>query len=137
MQNLNAPQIIGRAISRNFLIITYDGLSLQIYTDKLENLHSFEITPMSYKVFYYELIFIPLGCLLALILTLYKGRFSFYIFLLFGGVLLPSLLVEGILASASGRSLNLANLATSLLVTTGTLMLFTVKAPTWLPKKAV
>ncbi len=79
MQNLNAPQIIGRAISRNFLIITYDGLSLQIYTDKLENLHSFEITPMSYKVFYYELIFIPLGCLLALILTLYKGRFSFYI----------------------------------------------------------
>jgi VanZ family protein len=135
------PEIVvpGLFADTNFhhIIITYDGLSLQIYTDKLENLHSFEITPMSYKVFYYELIFIPLGCLLSLILTLYKRRFTFYIFLLFGGVLLPSLLVEGILASASGRSLNLANLATSLLVTTGTLMLFTVKAPTWLPKKAV
>jgi glycopeptide antibiotics resistance protein len=119
------------------IIITYDGLFLNIYTDQTENLHTFEIAPMSYRVLYHELIFIPLGLLLALLLSVYRGQFIFYLFLLTGGILVPSLIVEGILASGSGRSMSLANVLTSTLVTGCTLLVFTMRTPNWLKKKSV
>ena len=140
-ENGTNPEIVVPGLFANtnvhHIIITYDGLLLQIYTDKLESVHSFEIAPMSYKVLYHELIFIPLGLLLALIFSSYRGRFIFYVFLLLGGIVVPSLIVEGILASGSGRSISLANLLTSMLVTGCTLLVFTVRFPYGLNKKSV
>jgi glycopeptide antibiotics resistance protein len=123
--------------SFHHIIITYDGLFLNIYIDKSGNSRSFELAPMSYRVLYYELIFIPLGLLLALLFKVYKGRFIFYIFLISGGILVPSLIVEGILASGSGRSFSLANLLTSLSVTVATLLVFTLRSPYKLDKKSL
>lgn len=114
------------------LVINYSGAVLQIYIDDLQNSHSFDLNklgPKSYKILLYELIFIPLGCLLALILTISKGRFIFYILLLYSGVLLPSLILEGILASGSGRSISLENLLLSILITAGTMLIFKVRVP--------
>jgi glycopeptide antibiotics resistance protein len=122
------------------LVITYAGSVLQIYTDKLQNSHSFnlsKLTPKSYKILYYGLIFIPLGYLLALIATISKGRFIFYIFLLAGGILLPSLILEGILASGRGSNIRLENLLLSILITTGTMLIFKVRVPSWLKSNIV
>lgn len=117
------------------LVITYSGSVLHLYIDELQNSHSFDLSeraPKSYKILYYQLIFIPLGSFLALIATISKGRFIFYILLMYGGILLPSVLLEGILASESGRSISLENLSLSILITSGTILIFKVRAPSWL-----
>jgi len=122
------------------LVITYSGSVLQLYIDELQNSYSFalsELGPKSYKILYYELIFIPLGSLLALIAIISKGRLIFYIFLMYGGVLLPSLLLEGILASGSGRSISLENLLLSILITAGTMLIFKVRVPSWVKSDMV
>lgn len=121
------------------IVITYSGGVLQLYTDELQNSHSFdlnELGPKSYKILYYELIFIPLGSLLALIATISKGRFIFYILLMYGGVLLPSLILEGILASGSGRSISLENLLLSILIMAGTMLIFKVRTPSCLKSES-
>jgi VanZ family protein len=131
--NLVVPNVFADT-NRHHLIITYSGSVLQFYIDKLQNSHSFDLSkmaPKSYKVLYYGLIFIPLGSFLALIATISKGRFIFYIFLMYGGILLPSLLLEGILASESGRSISLENLLLSILITSGTMLIFKVRTPSW------
>lgn len=117
------------------LVITYSGSVLQLYADELQNSHSLkllELIPKSKEILYYELIFMPLGFLLALIASMSKGRFIFYIFLLTGGILLPSLILEGILASGSGRIIRLENLLLSILITAGTMLIFKMRSPFWL-----
>lgn len=120
--------------------ITYSGSVLQVYIDELQNSQSFDLSKLaskSYKILYYELIFIPLGSLLALIATFSKGRSIFSVFLIYGGILLPSLLLESILASGSGRSISLENLLLSVLITSGTMLIFKVQVPSWLKRDMV
>lgn len=109
------------------IVISYSGSVLKLYIDELQNSYSFdllELTPKSSKVLYYELIFIPLGSLLGLIVTISKGRFIFYVLLSNGGILLPSLILEGILVSGSGRSIKLENLLLSILIMAGTMLIY-------------
>jgi uncharacterized membrane protein len=64
----------------------------------------------AYKLFYYSLIFIPLGILLGLIATISANKFAVYSGLSLGGIILPASLLEAIWASGAHRSFSFTNL---------------------------
>lgn len=105
------------------MIISYTGSELKIYLDSIENLYSIKFTPEAalfwsvfsslsekmplnpennqlYYILYHGLIFIPIGLILTLISWVYRGNLIFYLLLILGGVVVPALLVEGVLASS-------------------------------------
>lgn len=124
------------------LVITYSAPVFRIYIDGLQNFHSFKLTPevafflyllpscrldasiiKGYKILYYAVIFIPLGSVLALITIIVRGRLIFHILLVCGGILLPSLMLESILASGSKRAINLENVLFSMVLTASAMLL--------------
>lgn len=119
------------------IVVTYAGSVLHTYIDKLENSHEFnflEIIPKSDKILFYGIMFIPLGILLGIITTLSQGRLVLYPFL-YTGILLPSLIVEIILARDSGRTINLANILLGILMTTVTVFVLRMQIPKELRRK--
>jgi glycopeptide antibiotics resistance protein len=116
------------------IVITYSNSVLQIYIDELQNLHSFdlsEMAPKSYKILCYGLIFVPLGYLLALMSDISKGQSIFYFLIIYSVILLLPLLLAGILVSESGQSISLENLLLSVLITSGTIIMYKVQIPSW------
>lgn len=121
------------------IVITYANSVIQVYVDKLQNYYYFnflENIPAEDKILFYGMMFIPLGILLGAIATLSQCRFLFYPFL-YTGILLPSLIVEIILARDSGRNINLANILLSILMTTVTIFVLRMQIPTRLRRKLV
>lgn len=113
------------------IIITYTGSVLQVYIDHLQNMHDFnylEIIPKMDKFMYYGLLFIPLAIVLKIITTLAQGRYIFYPFL-YTGILLPALILEFILATGSGRSIQLENIFIGILFTACTLVVVKIQIP--------
>ncbi len=113
------------------IVITYTGSVLQVYIDQIQNLHDFnylEIIPKIDKFMYYGLLFIPLSIVLGIITTLAQGRFIFYPFL-YIGILLPSLIVEVILATDSGRSILVENILLGILITAFTVLILKMQIP--------
>jgi len=113
------------------IVVTYTGSVLQVYIDNLQNIYSFDVLELISKrerILYYGLMFIPLGALLALITTLAQGQSIFSVFL-YSGILLPALIVEGILASGSNRSVSLENLLLGILITAVTLVVSKIQVP--------
>ena len=162
-KNGQEPELIVPNIFANtephHLIITYDGLEIRFYTDKLQNLHSLKLNlglttlrylslplpPLSgrkirldapntvfYKIYFYGLIFIPLGALGGLIAVISPKKSLFYLLLFCGGGLLPSLLLESLLANRSGREIRGENLLLSIAITVCTMLLVKVVAASWL-----
>ena len=121
------------------IVVTYAGSLLHTYIDKLENSHDFnflEIIPKTDKILFYGIMFIPLGILLGIITTLSQNRFLFYPFL-YSGILLPSLIVDIILARDSGRTIELANILLGVLMTTVTVSILRMQIPKELRRKLV
>lgn len=115
------------------IVVTFANTVLHVYIDRVENAHSFyflEMVPKADKILYYGLIFIPLGYLLVMIVTAAPRSFIFHFFL-YSGILLPSLILEGILALSSSRNINLENLLLSTLITTFTLLIFKLWQSSW------
>ncbi len=142
--------------NRHHLVITYSAPVFRLYIDGLQNSHSLELTPEvalflyllpsrhlnasiieGYKILYYAVIFIPLGSFLALLTIIVRGQFVFHMLLMCGGILLPSLMLESILASGSERNIRPENLLFSMLIMTGTILIFKVRAPSWLKSNMV
>ncbi|KAB8319675.1 VanZ family protein [Tolypothrix campylonemoides VB511288] len=122
------------------IVITYSGATIQVYVDKSQNTYSLnllELVPKEQKIFYYGLTFIPLGLCLALLTSLAKRKLSFNKLLLASGILLPSLILEGILVSDSGKSLSLKNLLLGILFTAGTTLILRWRASMVLRKAAL
>ncbi len=133
------------------LVITYTNSLVQVYVDRVDNSYYLELIPakaiLSYLLpvksynlrilnfLYYSSIFIPLGFLLAFITIMKRRRLSFVILLIFNGVVLPALLLEAILATASGRNINLANFLLSIVIISITMMVVKVTAKLWLKTK--
>lgn len=92
----------------------YRNGALQIYIDTPQNLHTFQLPYVGYKLLYYGLIFIPLGSLLGLILMVLQGSPRVQFGLVFSGLFGPPLLLEGLLVNMTPRSLALENLGLSL-----------------------
>ncbi|AFZ23184.1 putative integral membrane protein [Cylindrospermum stagnale PCC 7417] len=123
---------------QHHIVITYFKATLQVYVDKLENYYSLnllDLIPKKQNFFYYGLNFIPLGLCLMLLTTLAKKQLSFYRLLLPSGILLPSLILESILVSDSGKSISLKNLLLGIFFTGGTMLLLRLRASA-LVKKA-
>ncbi|PSB60023.1 hypothetical protein C7B79_27275 [Chroococcidiopsis cubana CCALA 043] len=121
------------------LVITYANSGLHVYVDNLQNRYNInllEVLPKEDRILYYGLIFIPLGALLAIVITLAKQQFIRYT-LFYAGVLLPTLIVETILAMSSGRSFEIANILLGMLMTASTTLILKLKIPFWLRNKVL
>jgi glycopeptide antibiotics resistance protein len=108
------------------IVINYSKSSLIIYVDNIKNIHTLnllDLIPKEKRFFYYGLTFIPLGLCLALLTTLARRKINFYRLMLPAGIILPSLILEGILVQESGKSINPKNLFLGILFTAGTMLI--------------
>ncbi|MCJ8280028.1 MAG: VanZ family protein, partial [Rivularia sp. ALOHA_DT_140] len=108
------------------IVITYSKSSLIIYVDNIANIHRLnllDLIPKEKRFFYYGLTFIPLGLCLALLTTLARRKINFYRLMLPAGILLPSLILEGILVQESGKDISLKKLFLGILFTAGTMVI--------------
>ncbi|WP_308189038.1 hypothetical protein [Nostoc mirabile] len=113
------------------LIITYSRATIQVYVDNLQNFSSLnllELIPKNQRIFYYALTFIPLGFGLTILTVLAKRRLIFSNLFIFGGILIPSLILEGILVSESGKNLSLKSLLLGMLFPEGTMLILRARA---------
>ncbi|MEL7243012.1 MAG: VanZ family protein, partial [Cyanobacteria bacterium J06573_2] len=107
------------------IVITYSKSSLIIYVDSIANIHTLnllDLIPKEKRFFYYGLTFIPFGLCLALLTTLARRKVNFYRLMLPAGILLPSLILEGILVQESGKEISFKNLFLGILFTAGTMI---------------
>ena len=121
------------------LVITYANSGMHVYIDNLQNQYNIdllEVLPKEDRILYYGLIFIPLGALLAVVITLARQRFIRHA-LFYAGVLLPSLIVEIILATSSGRNFEIANILLGILMTAFTTLVLKLQIPFWLRNKVL
>lgn len=139
------PELVVSDVFEDFhwhkLIITYANSLLQIYVDNLTNLHYVELTPamvianyffplktynlnLFSRILYYGIIFVPLGLLLVIINFIIQGKLLVRLSIIGSGIFLPVLLLEGILASGTGRVISLENLLLSLAIISLTFVLF-------------
>lgn len=128
--NLNIPNIFTDNYLHH-LIITYARGTIQVYIDSLDNFSSFnllDLIPKEQRIFYYALTFIPLGIGLSIITLLAKQRLIFYRVIFYSGVLIPSLMLESILVSESGKNFSLKNLLLGISFTTVTIVFLRVRA---------
>ncbi|WP_414578772.1 VanZ family protein [Anabaena sp. CCY 9402-a] len=112
------------------LVITYARGTIQVYVDNLQNASSFnllELIPKQQRVFYYALTFIPLGIGLTILTLLAKRRFIFSK-IVYSGILIPSLILEGVLVSESGKNFSIKNLLLGITFTAGTMLLLKARA---------
>lgn len=127
---LNIPNIFTDT-NPHHIIITYSKATIQVYVDNLQNFYSLnllELMPKNPLIFYYALTFIPLGFGLTILTLLAKRRLILSNFLIYGGILIPSLILEGILVSESGKNLSLKTLLLGMLFTGGTMLILRVRA---------
>jgi hypothetical protein len=124
-ENGNRPEMIVPHVfvdtKPHHLIITYEltpGVALfgSLFRPTSSTLKGFNIL-------YYGLLFIPLGSLLALLSTILRDRIIFQILLFCGGILLPPLLLEAILAISGERTMKLENLLLSITIMVGTMLI--------------
>ncbi|WP_375512200.1 VanZ family protein [uncultured Nostoc sp.] len=127
---LNIPNIFTDT-NPHHIIITYSRATIQVYVDKLQNFYSLnllELMPKNQRIFYYALTFVPLGFYLTILTLLAKRRLILSKLLIPGGILIPSLILEGILVSESGKNLSLKTLLLGMLFTGGTMLILRVRA---------
>ena len=150
---LMVPDVFSDTL-RHSVVITYDGSNLQIYIDKFENRHSLEFGPglaivsrlippskridigafisKTYKMLYFGFVFIPLGVLLALITAVLKGRFVTQFLMAFVGIAIPSVILELVLSSVSGRILKVESLVFGMAIISVTMLLTRKRAVSFL-----
>jgi glycopeptide antibiotics resistance protein len=136
------------------LIITYDGSVIQFYVDQLSRLYSvdlksgvslfylfqfphwndsFKVPEIDiYRIVYYGIIFIPLGVTISIISSMVSKKFALYSLLIVGGIVLPALILEGILAIGSSRVISHENLLISIVIMAVTMLVFKVFQE-WMP----
>ena len=121
------------------LLVTYDGANVKIFRDGRRLPYSVELAPgaaifrffrplkmydtRGYKVVYYGVVFVPLGCLLALTAKASPRQSPLRTLTLGCGLLLPSVLLESILVIVSGRPISAPNLGLEFFIMTGSFFL--------------
>ncbi|MDF5718422.1 MAG: VanZ family protein, partial [Rhizonema sp. NSF051] len=126
---LNIPRIFADT-NPHHIVFTYSGATIRVYVDTVQNSYSLnllELITKEQKIYYYALMFIPLGICLMLLLSLTKRRLTFYRLLLPIGILLPSLILESVLLHESGKSISLDNLLLSVLFTSAAMLIWKVR----------
>lgn len=121
------------------IVLTYDGTKLQVYLDEPQQVQTIKLTSeaalfwstfsilaekmpinskhnLFYQIVYQAAIFVPIGILLALISVVCRGQVLFHLILIFGGIILPGLLIEGIVASGNSGAWSLTNLSVGIAI---------------------
>ncbi|UKO98030.1 VanZ family protein [Nostoc sp. UHCC 0870] len=127
--NLNIPNVFVDS-KPHHLVITYARGTIQVYIDNLQNVHSFnllELIPKQQRIFYYALTFIPLGIGLTILTFLTQRRFIFSK-VVYSGILFPSLILEVVLVSESGKHFSIKNLLMGITFTAGTMLFLKARA---------
>jgi len=120
------------------IVVTYANSGFHVYIDNLQNRHDvnlLEVLPKEDRILYYGLIFVPLGVLLAIVVTLAKKRLVRHA-LFYAGILLPAIIVQVILATSSS-SFQLANILLSILIAASTTLALKLQLPFWLRNKVL
>jgi glycopeptide antibiotics resistance protein len=122
------------------IVLAYSKGILQVYVDNSTQIHTFRLLnliPKEQQVFYYAITFIPMGICLTILIVLAKRKIFLYRFLLFGGILLPSLILESILVSENGKNISFRNFLLGIFFTTSTMLVLRLRALMVLKKTAV
>jgi glycopeptide antibiotics resistance protein len=120
------------------LLVTFDGLAVQTYINGSNEVNDIEIVPgillplmlygpnggrvspftsRFYSILFYALAFIPLGILLALLVSR-VGRQAYRYWLVISGVIVPSLLLEFILSAQNDFEVRSFNILLGTAITT-------------------
>lgn len=121
------------------IVVTYANSDFHVYLDNLQNQHDInllEVLPKDDIILYYGLIFIPLGVVLAVMVTLAKKRLVRHA-LFYAGILLPAFIVEIVLTTSSSRSFQIANILLGILITAFTTLVLKLQLPFWLRNKVL
>lgn len=133
---LIVPDVFLDQVPHRF-VITYQKSLLTCYIDRIQRAYSINLSPditffrhllpfnewsvrlspaelWAYQLFYYGIIFIPLGILLGIIATILGGTFADYRRLSLGGILVPASLLETIWASGAQRHFSFINLGVAI-----------------------
>ena len=137
------------------IIVSYDGSQVKFYIDQLEKNYTIPLIPGIgfyelanplpsswrihlesdyfgiYNLFYYELIFIPLGILAALITIVFQNQIIKQILLIFLVISLPPLFLEAIWIIGKGEEFSGKNVLLSLAITLGTMMIIKIAILSW------
>ncbi|GAA6623139.1 VanZ family protein [Scytonema sp. NUACC26] len=122
------------------IVLAYSKGILQVYIDNSTHFHSFRLLnliPKEQQLFYYAITFIPMGICLTILIVLAKRKIFLYRFFIFGGILLPSLILESILVSENGKNISLRNFLLGIFFTTSTMLVLRLRALMVLKKTAV
>ena len=122
------------------LVVSFDGSVLQVWVERADSSYALDLKsglvlyyllnwlPEAKAIdlrrwLYYSLAFVPLGIWLGCIPLRLRQR-TLYLTAVAGGIVLPALLLEGLLAWEAGRSMRSDNLALSLVLMSLSLLLF-------------
>ena len=138
---LIVPKIFSTKQPQN-LIITYNGSILNLYVNGIRTPQTLELTPgaaaFGYlterteltmklcKILYYGFIFIPIGMLHSLTSKTMRAGFAVQVLITIGGIVLSSVILEYILVSVSGKSVDFSNLLLSIVFATASLIAFSI-----------
>lgn len=115
------------------IVVTYDGWTVKFYVDRPQHFYQLQLSPdatlfwsiMSvfdkkiyltpsslwvYKALYSAILWVPLGLLFALVWVRYRGNLRFSVLAIALGILFPTLLIEGTIATCMNRSLQLGHM---------------------------
>ena len=129
------------------IAIAYNGKELKFYIDNIANIYNLKLnseaalfwsilsflgskTPIYinksslYNFLYHDLLFIPFGLLLSLILIMLPKNRIFYLLILFSGIMIPSLLIESIVVITNNGTEIWGNVFVSILTIAITSLLF-------------
>ena len=158
-KNGNKPELIVPNVFSDTqphnIVVSYDGYQVLFYIDQLENNYTVPLIPGIgfyelanpfpspwrihlesdyfgiYNLFYYELIFIPLGILTALITIVFQNQIIKQILLISLVIFLPPLFLEAIWIIGKGKKFSGENVLLSLAITLGTMVIIKVAILSW------
>ncbi|MDX2232836.1 MAG: VanZ family protein [Leptolyngbyaceae cyanobacterium bins.349] len=102
------PQVFRDTTPRH-LVVTYARSTLHVYVDDSSNDFTVKLPHLGYRLLYYGGVLVPLGCLLGLLLSQMRTPMQTRIAFLVGGMMLPSLVLEQVLATTDARDFALQN----------------------------
>ena len=119
------------------LVVTYKNAILQVYEDEIARVYKFSFPtdfvsgkPEAF-ILYHSLIFVPLGCLLAMMIRYQKQVSWIELIVLSSGF--PSLILQGLLAIANFRNFSFKNWLLGVLFTVVAMLIVRFGLPTQKP----
>jgi VanZ family protein len=117
------------------VVVTYAKATAQVFVDQLEQVTTFQFSELAYKILFDAMVFFPLGVLLGLILLTIRRPLAAYLALLVGGVMLPTLLIEGLLATTMHRDFVTGNLAVGMVFSLAAILIVKGPLQQWLQER--